>query len=188
MIYFWIFTAIVIIFILFVKIEFLFVVNKTVNASIIIFNKKIPLAKKKLSKKELPKETQKAEKVAQKGIDYLNLTLEIIGNFREFIRKRIRFDKLTVDVSIGLDDAPATAIAVGSFWGIIYTLLGLIDRFITICPPNVNVTPKYNETAFSFYAEGIIKTRTAHIISIGLIVFIKYLKYKRMAKREENKK
>ncbi len=95
---------------------------------------------------------------------------------QDFIRKRIVFKKLNVDVSFGMSDAAKTGIATGAIWGLLYNMLALLTKVVTVKNHNFNVEPDYNSEKFLFSVNGIINFRLVNIISILIFVLIKYIK------------
>ena len=151
--------------------------------------------KKKIKTKRAPKKDGKKPSESEKtggaeeleksavGLDFI---LDLLGDFRRFVRRGLKMEKFNLKIEIGVADAAATAIATGALWGTAYSLLALLERLFIIKKPVVNVVPRYNEEVFSLSAGGIIVTSIAHIIAVGLILWIKYSKYKK-SKRRTNK-
>ena len=117
------------------------------------------------------------------GIDFI---LSFLMETKKFLRKRFKANTVNINVSVGTADAASTAVVSGSLYGIFYGILGLIDRFIFIPKPLVNINPQFNSATFTFLLEGIIKTRIVHIIATAIIFAYKFLKYKKEEKKEEN--
>lgn len=131
----------------------------------------------------LPQETGQVEETAEKGVDYLSLALDIAGNKKAFIRKRVRLEKLDLDLGLGVDDAAKTAVMTGLAWGLVYNILGLLDRIIELCAPRINIFPIYNDPRVVIKAEAVAATNLAHILSIAFVIALKWFKYKREVKK-----
>lgn len=159
--------------------------NALILVRIAFLSFSVPI-KKKIKKKSPPKKNKEPKKKEDmKGAEELersalglDFILDLLGDFRRFARKGLKLEKFELKIEIGVQDAAVTAIATGALWGAAYSLVALLERLFIIKKPVVNVNPRYNEEVFALTARGIIVTSIAHIIAVGLILWIKYLKYK----------
>lgn len=80
------------------------------------------------------------------------LMLKHTRNFLDFLRKsakHLHCARLHWDVNIGLGDAALTATAAGAISGSLYTLLGIVTRWMTLdSVPTVAVSPDYERRTF----------------------------------------
>lgn len=181
----------VIILILFLKfsIKFEYDMETPFKLRLFLYNEKIGinlLNKKKKKHQEDKKtdadkkeETQNKKSVFEKLYDIYTEFNKVKYTYyysQDFIRKRIVFKKLNVDVSFGMSDAAKTGIATGAIWGLLYNMLALLTKIVTVKNHNFNVEPDYNSEKFLFSANGIINFRLVNIISILIFVLIKYIK------------
>ncbi|MDO4563006.1 MAG: DUF2953 domain-containing protein [Clostridia bacterium] len=127
---------------------------------------------------EKPSEAVFAEGT-EKWREALDFALELLGDFRRFVRRRIKVTDASFEMALGTSDAAQTAILTGVAYAAVYNLFSLLDRFITVYKPEVSITPHFNQDVLKVRAGGIILTRLAHIIAIGAVFGIKYLSYKR---------
>lgn len=158
-----------------------------VLVKVAFFKKEIPINKlisgSKKKKKQKEEKPRKPEEELEKNIVGLDFILSLLGDFRRFVRKRISLYSFSIDIRFGTADAASTAVTTGLMWSLIYNLLGLIDKIMYVDNPKVNITPVFNEATFSTRAEGIIKTRLAHIIATAIVFAYKFLKYKKHKRR-----
>lgn len=139
---------------------------------------------KKEKKKDEPKEP---EKELEKSIIGLDFILSLFGDFRRFVRKRFSLSEFELKVTFGTADAASTAILTGHLYSLSYNILALIDKLIYADNPKVDIVPVFNDATFSASAQGIIKTRLAHIIATAIVFAYKFLKYKRNKTRRKTK-
>ena len=137
--------------------------------------------KKKAKKEKAPKDE------LEKSIVGLDFMLSLFGDFRRFVRKNFSLTDFALKVTFGTADAASTAVLSGHLWSLSYNLLALIDKLFYVGKPKVEVVPVFNEAVFSATAQGIIKTRLAHIIATATVFAYKFLKYKRNKIRPANK-
>ncbi len=141
----------------------------------------------KKKKKERKEPTKEPEKKLEKGIDKLDFFLDLMGDFRRFIRKTTTVSDFEVRIKIGTGDAASTAVTVGVIWSLLGALTGLIDLLAEVKKPVYEVKPEYGEAVFSITAGGIIVTRIAYIIAAAIVFVWKYLKYKKSKTKEETR-
>ncbi len=141
----------------------------------------------KKKEKESKEPEAEPEKTLEKEIDKLDFFLDLMGDFRRFIRKTTILSDAEVRIKIGTGDAASTAVAVGAIWSLLGVLTGLIDLLAEVKKPVYEVKPEYGEAVFSITAGGIIVTRIAYIIAAAIVFVWKYLKYKKSKTKEETK-
>lgn len=151
-------------------------------------NFEIPL-KKVLNKpkKKGDKKEKNPEEEIEKSIVGLDFILSLFGDFRRFVRKRFSLCEFGLTIAFGTADAASTAVLSGHLWSLSYNLLALVDKLVYVDNPKVDITPVFNEATFSARAQGIIKTRLAHIIATAIVFAYKFLKYKRNKSRRNTK-
>ena len=152
-------------------------------------NFNIPLKKvlNKPKKKGKKEEKKKSEKELEKSIVGLDFVLSLFGDFRRFVRKRFSLSQCELKVTFGTAEAASTAVLTGHIYSLSYNILALIDKLMYVDNPRVEVTPVFNDATFSANAQGIIRTRLAHIIATATVFAYKFLKYKRNKKRRKTK-
>ncbi len=161
-----------------------FVIVKIAFKNFNIPLKKVLIKPKKKGKKE---EKKKSEKELEKSIVGLDFILSLFGDFRRFVRKRFSLSQFELKVTFGTAEAASTAVLTGHIYSLSYNILALIDKLMYVDNPRVEVTPVFNDATFSANAQGIIRTRLAHIIATATVFAYKFLKYKRNKKRRKTK-
>ena len=146
----------------------------------------IPLNKAVKKKKKIEKK-KKADEEIEKSIIGLDFILSLFGNFRRFVRRHFSLSDIDIKICFGTAEAASTAVLTGHLWSLIYNLLALLDKLLYVDNPKVDITPQFNEATFKASAEGIIKTRLAHIIATATVFVYKLLKYKRNKTRRKTK-
>lgn len=142
-------------------------------------NKIIKSSPKKKKVKKEPVKKKKPEDDLEKSIIGLDFILSLLGDFRKYVRKRVKLTNFKLNISIGTSDAASTSITTGLLWSLSYNLLALIDKLVLVVKPDVKIEPVFNDSRFSISAKGIIETRIAHIIAVITVFVYKYLKYKK---------
>ncbi len=159
-----------------------FIIVKLAFWNIDIPLKKVVNKRKKKSGKKEPPEDEMEKSIV--GLDFI---LSLFGDFRRLVRKMFSLSEFVLDITFGTADAASTAVLSGHLWSLSYNLLALIDKLFYVDNPKVNVTPVFNDATFSAKAQGIIKTRLAHIIATAIVFAYKFLKYKRNRTRRKTK-
>lgn len=149
------------------------------------FEKKLVGKNKKNTEKESSEKGEnKPEKALNSGITGIDFLLDVFGSSRAYVRRHTALEDFELRITLGASDAALTAIGAGGLWALSYNLLGLIDKLLWVKEPHIDIKPSFNQTAFEASCKGIITTRTAHIIAVGIIFAYKYFKYKKQ-KRED---
>lgn len=138
-------------------------------------------------KKKAPQKKEKPENEIEKSIVGLDFILSLLGDFRRFVRKRFSLSEFRLSITFGTADAASTAVLTGHLWSLGYNLLALIDKLMYVDKPDISVNPVFNDATFTLKAQGIIKTRLAHIIATAVVFAYKFLKYKRNKTRRKTK-
>ncbi|SDC38804.1 Protein of unknown function [Paenibacillus sp. UNCCL117] len=98
--------------------------------------------------------------------------LEHCFEFNEWMKRlmsRVHCTELSWKTSVGLGDAPATAMLVGSLWAIKSSMLGFISRSIRLdAQPQLMVMPAFNRKAFLTEGTGMFYIRIWHLLSGGV--------------------
>ncbi|SFK92660.1 Protein of unknown function [Paenibacillus sp. 1_12] len=139
-----------------------------------------------IDKKEHQLVSVKDEKITKRSIkESFDNALELLGNcfhFHEWLTatlthvRCIQFDWKT---TVGVGDAPETAVATGMIWGLKSTMLGFLSRFIKLdARPKLQVIPQYNQTKFS--TEVLVKLQISmwFILIAGIRLLARILKVK----------
>lgn len=146
-----------------------------VKISILKFD--IPLNRKvkKLSKKN----NSSPDDDLNKSIISIDFILSLLGDFRRFVRKRLCLEEFNLNLTFGTSEASSTAVSTGALWGIVYNLLGLVDKVVRVKNPKVDITPEFNTLTLRVSTQGIVTSCIAHIIAVTVVFVFKYLKYKK---------
>ena len=95
----------------------------------------------------------------------------------ENIRKTVVVEKTKIKAEYGTEDAAFTGIAVGLAYAEIYKLIGFLASIFTVNQPEITITPIFEDkSVFTLDAEGIIKTKAAHIIFTAVRFYMSYKK------------
>ncbi|MGM9552362.1 MAG: DUF2953 domain-containing protein [Clostridia bacterium] len=137
------------------------------------FNRKV----KKLSQKNF--RDSDAKKTIDKSIVGVDFILDLLGDFRKFVRKRVSLEDFQLNITFGTAEASSTAVSAGALWAISYNLLGLIDKLVLVKKPKVDIKPVFNEATWNMSVSGIVTSRLAHIITVAIVFAIKYFNYKK---------
>ena len=147
---------------------------------------KIPSGKKNKTenkdKKKADSKEVKQKKKSQKDDDFGGFrkfcaALQALYDTSDSVRKTIVAEKLEVSADYGAEDAAFTGMAIGFAYAEVYKLIGFISVIFTVETPKIVITPVFNQgSVFKLEAEGIIKTKAAHIISTALKFYFNYKK------------
>ncbi|WP_261381224.1 DUF2953 domain-containing protein [Paenibacillus cremeus] len=103
-------------------------------------------------------------------------------HFNEWLKgclAQVHCTKLIWNTSVGVGDAPETAITAGMVWGLKTSLLGYIFRFIQLeTRPKLQVVPVFNGMAMDTEIESHGYIRVIHIMMAGVQLLIRVLKVK----------
>ncbi len=138
--------------------------------------------KKKGDEEKLPL-TQKIQKY-QETFEKMRY---VWARSRRKIRKNIFAEKISLDMSVGFEDAFLTGILTGSLWALIYTVVGFVSDIIKIRVPKINITPVYNEDYLQVDGKCIIAASPVNIISIGVKILLSYYVVKKKFDKETKK-
>lgn len=163
--------------------------NKVLDLSVNFGKVKIniPSGKKNNTEK---KKRQKTAKEVDKQKKKPKKTEDDFGNFKKFcaalqafydtsdsVRKTVVAEKLEVFADYGAEDAAFTGMVVGFAYAEVYKLIGFLSAIFTVEAPKIIINPVFNQgSVFKVEAEGIIKTKVAHIISTALKFYFNYKK------------
>lgn len=147
--------------------------------SVRVFFSGIPVYKNILKGKR--KETLKSpEEKAKKLEKNSNKLGDKIDGFRSFykmtvklLKRHVSLEEIRIKVNFGTGEAATTAILTGVLWGALYGLIGRLGHICYIKKHNVDITPFYNETKFSFEGKCIFKSNLAYIIFIAITILVK---------------
>lgn len=98
------------------------------------------------------------------GLAFLKNTEGATEWAKETLRK-IRCTELRWMTHIGVQDAAATAICVGSAWAVKSAMLGFLFQFLRLkTKPVITVSPQYNQTMLTTEARVTLKVRAGSLI------------------------
>ncbi len=183
---------VLIILILFIPIQIKISYRDNAAIKVLVGGISVPLQKKEKTSESKPKVSQ--EEQAEKSLlamftwkEKLELAKLLLGSFLKYSRDKIQIANLEISIEFGTLDAAKTAVFVGSFWAALYGFLPILDQIFRVRKHEFSVTPCYNRELFRAQAEGIIKTRVMHIIFIGTVLLIQFLRYKNKKKAGKKK-
>lgn len=115
------------------------------------------------------------EKKKEELHQYINLFAVIKDDAAEILRyaakKAVVFERISVDVVFGFEDAMQTGIFTGLINGFVYNVLALVHNFMTLLKMNVNIQPVFEDTpVFKTRLECILRLKNVHIIIIAFNV------------------
>ena len=90
---------------------------------------------------------------------------------------RVTTEKFTVRAELGLEDAAATALAVGLFYGVLSLPFALIRKPARGAETWLRVLPQYGAFCIKIQAEGIFRLRPVHIITVSVAVLGRLLSF-----------
>ena len=93
-----------------------------------------------------------------------------IHAFFSSLAKRIVLEKVLLETEYGLSDAAKTGMSYGAVWGVVSCMLSSVDNFSEIKDLTLNIYPVFDRECFNLRTNCIISAKTAHIISIGIII------------------
>ncbi|CAG7611986.1 hypothetical protein PAESOLCIP111_01465 [Paenibacillus solanacearum] len=103
-------------------------------------------------------------------------------HFHEWLKAaltHVHCDRLVWKTSIGLDDAPHTAISVGTLWGLKTSLLGYVFRYVRLeTEPKLQVMPYFNQMRFEMEAVVEAYVRFAVVMKAGILLLTRIVKVK----------
>lgn len=139
-----------------------------------------------IDKKEHEVVSVKKENITKRSIkESFDNAMELLANcfhFHDWLTvtlthvKCIQFDWKT---SVGIGDAPETAVATGMIWGLKSTMLGFISRFIKLnARPKLQVIPQYNQTRFTTEVLVRLQISVWFILVAGIRLLTRIIKVK----------
>lgn len=90
---------------------------------------------------------------------------KLIDIFLDSMDKRIRIEKLELDLKYGTGDAATTGMLYGVVWAMISGVYKHLTKFFDLEFPRVNISPDFQNSFFDFKFCGILKVRLVHIIN-----------------------
>ena len=159
---------------------------------------------KKQKHKEKPTKTPKEDVPKQKKENkFLSLfnkkkekhgTVGAIKYFGEFVKsvlkkliwfiKKLKFDRIRLNLSISSDDAANTAILYGTVCTAVYPALSLITSNASVKYKEINISADFNKTAIAADFSLCVKLRLIYAVIVLLKV---YSEYRKMIKEEDKK-
>ncbi len=145
-----------------------------------------PLRKEKAGKKNKQKEKEQTNKEKQFTAENLSFYLERIGEILKDVKKLFRFarqkmicHKFCFTLTFGKEDAAQVGILYGLIWAGIGNLLPVIQSFMVLKEPHIQVVPVYHREYFLIEYEGHFKLKIYHLTGLAvkaLFVFTKHLR------------
>ncbi len=97
---------------------------------------------------------------------------------KRYVVRKIKVEKLELDLTFGLDDAAHTGIATGAAWGSLYNIYAFIDRLFLVKSHSFNITPVFEGECLDLKFEAEVYFSLSNILAIGIAVFTNYMKAK----------
>lgn len=133
-----------------------------------------PKSKKEDETKKTPQEKVKSfEKSSKKLGEKIKEFASLCRTAVKLLRKFVKLERVSLDISVGTGDAATTAISTGALWAAVYTLLGIIGKIIYIDKHDVKINPDYSRAALCAEGECIIRSRIVYIIIIAITILVK---------------
>ncbi len=98
---------------------------------------------------------------------------DLFGTSIRLLKKYAFIKILDLYIKVGTSDAATTAIATGTLWASVYSLIGVIAGIVPVEKHNVNIVPDYVNAVFTLNGKCIIKSRVVHIIIIAVTILKK---------------
>lgn len=183
---------ILLLFLIPVKVNFLFEKDEELNKKNIIikygFVKIEPLKEKKHKKKGGGKaEKSDFETKLQNIKRYIGILEKTKDDFAYILNyaknKTISFDNIEFVSDFGFENAMNTGIFTGLYNGLVYNILGLIHNNMILRKMKVEINPKFDKPMFNIHFLCILHLKTAQTIIIGFYV----LKLLKKCKKEGSK-
>lgn len=99
--------------------------------------------------------------------NFLNIFIGLLSKIKMLKRKPVFIVKNIVD--IGVEDADITALLSVFLLNIICCLYGVISSYTNLKVKSIEVNPKYNRNYLKFYFQGILQIRIVQIIYISFL-------------------
>ena len=121
--------------------------------------------------------TESASKKPKKKLS-LERIKEIFSLFFEifkFLKKHLVFYEFTAKLNFGLEDAAETGILTGAAWGVLYNIVGFVDRTFVLKNHCVDVVPDFENEKLDFIFECGAGLRVFWVLSM-LFALLKNIK------------
>lgn len=133
-----------------------------------------PLQKEEQAETAAPdKKAYEFEKNSKTLGEKIKQFAELFKTAVKLLRKYVSIDSVSIKINVGTGDASTTAVSTGILWGAVYGLLGITGSIMYIKKHDVQITPVYENTVFSFDGKCIIKSRIVYIIFIAITILMK---------------
>lgn len=119
---------------------------------------------------------EKIKDVSEKAYDTFQKYLDVLIAFNRYMKKKIKCENFSLKMNYGLGDAALTGISAGMLWGVIYSLLGVLDRYFEFLEMDVAINPDFNDIKLQMEFNCIFKIKIVHIIIVILIVLYTFIK------------
>ena len=152
-----------------------------------IYPKKDKKNKASTDEKKDDKEDFSFEKEKQRIENYIAIFNKIKGDAADILRyaakRAVIFEKISICVNFGFENAMHTGIFTGILNGFVYSVLAVIHHNSTLQDMHVTIQPIFEKPCFNSCHECIVRIKIVHIIVIAFSV----LKIFRKIKKEGRK-
>ncbi len=144
--------------------------------------------KTKKSIKDVKEKENTKEKGSKTTLEKIEKGIEVYKYIEDDVAEIIAYaadhavtvKQLKLIMRFGLDDAMYTGIATGALYGVIYNVIALLDRHLTVHNHEVNLTPEFEGKCFALDGKCILKVKNVHIMIIVFKVLKMYFKITKM--------
>ncbi len=153
----------------------------------LFFKLKIFPAGEKKEKKETGEKEEKPKKdkkgvVNQVWVSRSELKWGLEKLLVYIMKHAIIVKELNISARFGFDNPMTTGLAAGAANGLVYNIIGLLDRHARLKKWSVNLEPDFNEPCMEAGVYCRLHTRIAHIFPLAVIFLRAYLKIKNKMK------
>jgi len=127
-----------------------------------------PKKRKSKTPPKKPKRDSSSKERLWKLLDQVREIASIGKGIGEDFRGKIICKKFLLHLTFGMEDAADVGITTGVIWSGLGALYPLLDSYIQLQNPDIQVQPIFNQEVFHFRYEGIYQLKFIHIIYILL--------------------
>lgn len=132
-------------------------------------------------KEEKPKKDKKGV-VSQVWISRSELKWGITKLLGYIVKHAIIVKELNISARFGFDNPMNTGLAAGAANGLVYNIIGLLDRHARLKKWSVNLEPDFDKACMEAGVYCRLNTRIAHIFPLAVIFLRAYIKVKNKMK------
>lgn len=100
---------------------------------------------------------------------YFNIYKSVFNKISNYLRCKVKVNKLDLDVTIGTDNAHHTAVLIGLCWSAVGILISFIHNNLNFLEKSVSIKPDYMGKKLKVDLFCILNVRIGHIIIVSLI-------------------